>query len=66
MWNMSPAANGQDVILTLCTPQGMVISFTIKSWQAEGMTTVATRAFTRESMKPIRTLTHVSVRQTIY
>jgi hypothetical protein len=49
-WNMSPAANGQDMTLTLCTPQGMVISFTIKSWQAEGMATVATHAFTRESM----------------
>jgi hypothetical protein len=41
-WNMSQAENGQDMILTFCTPEGMVMSFSIKSWQAEAMATVAT------------------------
>jgi hypothetical protein len=49
-WNMSPARNGQDLILTLCTPAGRVMSFAIKSWQAEGMATVATYASTRQSV----------------
>lgn len=48
-WNMVLAENGQDMILTLCTPEGMVISFTIKSWQAQGMATVATYGATRSA-----------------
>ena len=48
-WDMSPVRDGQDMILTLGTPEGMVMSFTIKSWQAEGMATVATHAWTRRS-----------------
>jgi hypothetical protein len=47
-WDMSLAENGQDMILTFCTPEGMVTSFTIKSWQAQGMATVATYG-TRDS-----------------
>lgn len=47
-WNISAAENGQDMILTFCTPEGMVMSFTIKSWQARGMATVATYGTTRE------------------
>jgi hypothetical protein len=39
---MMPAENGQDMVLTFCTPEGMVASFTIKSWQAQGMATIAT------------------------
>jgi hypothetical protein len=46
-WNMAPSGNGQDMILTLCTTEGMVMSFTIKSWQAEGMATVATHGSPR-------------------
>ncbi len=46
-WNMSLAENGQDMILTFCTPEGMVMSFTIKSWQAQAMATVATYGTTR-------------------
>jgi hypothetical protein len=46
-WNMVPAANGQDIVLTLCTPEGKAISFRIKSWQAESMATVATHSSTR-------------------
>ena len=34
-WNMAPAENGQDMVLTLCTPEGRAISFRIKPWQAE-------------------------------
>jgi len=46
-WNMVPAENGQDMLLTLCTPEGKAISFRIKSWQAEGIATVATSGSTR-------------------
>ena len=45
---MSLAANGQDMILTLCMADRMVMSFTIKSLQAQGMATVATYGTTRE------------------
>jgi hypothetical protein len=48
-WDMSLAENGQDMILTFCTPEGMVTSFTIKSWQAQGLATVATYGTTRDS-----------------
>ena len=47
-WNMSLAENGQDMILTLCTPEGVVTSFTIKSWQAQGMATVVTYGTLRD------------------
>jgi hypothetical protein len=30
-----PAENGRDMILTLCTPQGLAVSFTVKPWQVE-------------------------------
>jgi hypothetical protein len=49
-WNMSLAENGQDMILTFCTPEGMVMSFTVKSWQAQGMATIAKYSTTREAM----------------
>jgi hypothetical protein len=41
-WNMTATENGQDMILTLHTPEGMAISFTVKPWQVQGMATVAT------------------------
>ena len=47
-WEMSLAENGQDMILTLCTPTGMAMSFTIKSWQAQGLATVATYGTARD------------------
>ena len=40
-WNMTVADNGQDLLLTLRTPEGLVISFTLKPWQVEGMATIA-------------------------
>jgi hypothetical protein len=46
-WNMVPAGNGQDMVLTLCTPEGRAISFRIKSWHAEGIATVAAYGSTR-------------------
>lgn len=49
-WNMTPAENRQDMILTFCTPEGLVTSFTIKSWQVQGMAAVATYGTTRENV----------------
>jgi hypothetical protein len=34
--------NGQDLILTLRTPEGQAVSFAMKPWQIEGMATIAT------------------------
>jgi hypothetical protein len=48
-WNMAPAKNGRDMILTLCTPEGTEISFTIKPWQVQGMATIATYGAPREA-----------------
>jgi hypothetical protein len=39
---MGPGENGQDLVLTLRTPQGLAISFATKPWQVEGMATIAT------------------------
>ena len=47
-WSMALAENGRDMILTLRTPEGMAISFTVKPWQVQGMATVATYGSTRE------------------
>jgi hypothetical protein len=41
-WNMGVAENGQDLLLTLRTPEGLAMSFTLKPWQVEGMATIAT------------------------
>jgi len=41
-WTKGAAENGQDLLLTLRTPEGAAISFTLKPWQVEGMATVAT------------------------
>jgi hypothetical protein len=41
-WTMGVADNGQDLLLTLRTPEGLAISFTLKPWQIEGMATIAT------------------------
>jgi hypothetical protein len=50
-WTMCLADNGQDMILTFCTPEGMVMSFIIKSWQAQAMATVATYGAGRNSAR---------------
>jgi hypothetical protein len=41
-WSMGLAENGQDLLLTLRTPEGAAISFALKPWQVEGMATIAT------------------------
>ncbi len=41
-WHMGVAENGEDLLLTLRTPEGMAISFALKPWQVEGMATIAT------------------------
>lgn len=41
-WNMGVAENGQDLLLTLRTAEGLAVSFTLKPWQVEGMATIAT------------------------
>jgi hypothetical protein len=46
-WDMAQA-DGGGMILTLSTPDGLTVSFTIKSWQIEGMATVATYGGSRE------------------
>jgi hypothetical protein len=48
-WNMALAENGQDMILTLCTPEGMAVSFTFRPWQVQGMATLATFGSIRET-----------------
>ena len=47
-WTMTPSGNGHDMILTLCTPEGTAISFTIKPWQVQGMATIATYGTPRQ------------------
>lgn len=47
-WSMAPAENGRDMILTLCTPQGLAVSFIVKPWQVQGMATVATHTHPHE------------------
>ncbi|MGA3005077.1 MAG: hypothetical protein ABSE20_25485 [Acetobacteraceae bacterium] len=41
-WSMCVVENGQDLLLTLRTPEGVATSFTLKPWQLEGMATIAT------------------------
>jgi hypothetical protein len=41
-WTMGPGENGQDLVLTLRTPQGLAISFIAKPFQVEAMATIAT------------------------
>jgi hypothetical protein len=41
-WSMDRSDNGQDVVLTLYTPEGQAVSFAMKPWQVEGMATIAT------------------------
>ena len=41
-WTMDQAPAGNDIVLTLRTPEGLAISFNTKRWQIEGMVTIAT------------------------
>jgi hypothetical protein len=49
-WNMGAVENGQDLLLTLRTPEGLAISFTLKPWQVEGMATIATYGNAQRSL----------------
>jgi hypothetical protein len=40
-WSMDRLGNGQDLVLTLRTPEGQSVSFAMKPWQVEGMATIA-------------------------
>jgi hypothetical protein len=41
-WSLDRTPNGPDLVLTLRTPEGHAASFALKSWQVEGMATIAT------------------------
>ena len=41
-WSIDRTPSGDGMILTLRTPEGQAVSFAIKSWQVEGMATIAT------------------------
>jgi hypothetical protein len=40
-WSMDRLNNGQELVLTLRTPEGQSVSFAMKPWQVEGMATIA-------------------------
>lgn len=48
-WSMSVAENGQGLLLTLRTPEGVAMCFTLKPWQVEGMATIASYGSTPRS-----------------
>ncbi len=41
-WSMDRLRGGQQLVLTLRTPEGQAVSFAMKPWQVEGMATIAT------------------------
>lgn len=41
-WSMDRPGQGQDLLLTLRTPEGRAVTFAVKPWQVEGMATIAT------------------------
>jgi hypothetical protein len=43
-WSMDRVGSGQDLVLTLRTPEGHSVSFAMKPWHVEGMATIATYA----------------------
>jgi hypothetical protein len=38
-WSMDRVGNNRDLVLTLRTPEGHAVSFTMKPWQVEGVAT---------------------------
>jgi hypothetical protein len=40
-WSMDRSVDGQDLVLTLRTPEGQAVSFSLKPWHVEGMATIA-------------------------
>jgi hypothetical protein len=53
-WTMGISDNGQDLILTLRTPEGVAISFVLKPSQMAGMATLAT--YGRPRQMPVGTV----------
>lgn len=41
-WSMDHTGNGEDLLLTLRTPDARTVSFLTKPWQVKGMATIAT------------------------
>ncbi len=41
-WSMDRPVQGQDLLLTLRTPEGRAFAFAVKPWQVEAMATIAT------------------------
>jgi hypothetical protein len=41
-WSINRVGDGQNLVLTLRTPEGKAVSFAMKPWQVEGMATIAT------------------------
>ena len=50
-WSMDRLRNGQELLLTLRTPEGHAVTFAMKPWQVEGMATIATYGNTDQSKK---------------
>ncbi len=40
-WSIDRIGTGQDLVLTLRSPEAQAVSFAIKPWQVEGMATIA-------------------------
>ena len=51
-WDMAQGDDGA-MVLTLSTPDGLTVSFIIKSWQVQGMATVATYGASREVARTV-------------
>ena len=41
-WSLDRPGDGQNLVLTLRTPEGQAVRFAMKPWQVEGMATIAT------------------------
>lgn len=52
-WSMDRPGSGQDLVLTLHTPEGQAVSFMMKPWQVEGMATIATYGTSGRTSKPV-------------
>ncbi|PPQ27069.1 hypothetical protein [Rhodopila globiformis] len=49
-WNLERPDAGQDLVLTLRTPEGQAVCFALKPWQIDGMATIA--AYGRAGQAP--------------
>jgi hypothetical protein len=51
-WSIDRVSNGEQLVLTLRTPEGQAVSFAMKPWQVEGMATIATYGISDRSAGP--------------